>query len=82
MTKEVREAGEDGGQIIGDAITEILLVAVASHVGEGPYCDRGLVGQSESRSLGWRNGCRRRRGTQREVLHHNDRRGADRDSGY
>jgi hypothetical protein len=67
MTKEVREAGEDGGQIIGDAITEILLVAVASHVGEG---------------LGWRNGCRRRRGTQREVLHHNDRRGADRDSGY
>src|SRR6266849_9933469 len=56
--KEVREPGESSNKVVGHAIAEIFLVAVAAHVGEGQHGNRGLVGQWESGRLRRRNGCR------------------------
>src|ERR1700737_4533934 len=60
--KEVREPGESRNKVVGHAIAEIFLVAVAAHVGEGQNGNRGLVGQWESGRLRRRNGCRWRGG--------------------
>src|SRR5713226_5818976 len=73
--KQIREPGESGNKVVGDAIAEIFLVAVAAHVGEGQHGYRGLVGQWESGRLRRRNGCRWSRRSQGEVLHEYDGRG-------
>src|SRR5712664_2431196 len=80
--KEVREPGESSNKVVGDAIAEIFLVAVAAHVGEGQHCNRGLVGQWESGRLRRRNGCRWSRRSQGKVLHEYDGRGNYREPGY
>src|SRR3984893_2001601 len=67
--EEVRESGERGGQIIGDAVAEIFLLAIPAHVGEGQHGNRGLVGQCQSWSLRRRNGRRGSRRPQGEMLH-------------
>src|SRR5260370_2589943 len=73
--QQIREPGESSNKVVGDAIAEIFLVAVAAHVGEGQHGNRGLVGQWESGRLRRRNGCRWSRRSQGEVLHEYDGRG-------
>src|SRR5216683_7148765 len=79
--EEVRESGERGGQIIGDAVAEIFLLAIPAHVGEGQHGNRGLVGQWERGRLRRRNGCRWSGWSQGEVLHEYDGRGNYREPG-
>src|SRR6266851_3462734 len=69
--EEVREPGQSSNKVVGHAIAEIFLVAVATHVGEGQHGNRGFVGQWES----GRNGCRWSGRSQGEVLHEYDGRG-------
>src|SRR6266851_609172 len=80
--KEVREPGESGNKVVGHAIAEIFLVAVATHVCEGQHHNRGLVGQWESGRPRRRNGCRWSGWSQGEVLHEHDGRGNYREPGY
>src|SRR6266851_5865848 len=70
--EQVRESGEGGGQVIGDAIAEIFLLGVVTHVDEGQHGDGGLIRQCESWGLRRRNGRRRCQRTQREMLHDYD----------
>src|SRR5229473_376846 len=79
--KEVREPGESSNKVVGDAIAEIFLVAVAAHVGEGQDRNRRRVGQWESGRLRRRNGCRWSGWSQGEVLHEYDGRGNYREPG-
>src|SRR5216683_6467307 len=76
--EEVRDSGEGGGQVIGNAVAEIFLLVISAHVREGQYCNRGLVGQWESRTLrrGNRRGCSRR--AQGEMLHEYNHAGDER----
>src|SRR5712692_5952193 len=46
--EQARNSGESGNEVIGDAVAEILLLAVTTHVGEGQDGNRGLIGQCES----------------------------------
>src|SRR5712692_5138938 len=79
--KQVLKSGEGGDEVIGDAVAEIFLVAVAAHVGEGQDRNRGLVGQWESGRLRRRNGCRWSGWSQGEVLYDYDCRGNYREPG-
>src|SRR5216684_3758794 len=79
--QQIREPGESSNKVVGDAIAEIFLVAVAAHVGEGQHGNRGLVGQWESGRLRRRNGCRWSGWSQGEVLHEYDGRGNYREPG-
>src|SRR5712692_6944391 len=67
--KQARQARERGDYVIGHAVAEVFLLAIAAHVGEGQYGNRGNVGQCQSRTLrrGNRRGGRRR--AQGEMLH-------------
>src|SRR6266851_1932303 len=55
--EKVREPGEGGGQIVSDTVAKIFLLGVVTHVGEGQYGNRGLVGQWESGTLRRGNRC-------------------------
>src|SRR6266851_720716 len=79
--KEVREPGESSNKVVGDAIAEIFLLGVVTHVGEGQHGNRGFVGQWESGRLRGRNGGRWSRRPQGEVLHEYDGRGNYREPG-
>jgi hypothetical protein len=47
--KEPAQARERRDDLLDHAIGKILLFGIAAHVHEGKNCNRGLVGQSESR---------------------------------
>ena len=45
MTKKAPDAGQGSGEILDDAVREILLLGITAHIREGQNGDRGLVGQ-------------------------------------
>ena len=49
--KQAGELGEIGGEVLGDAVAEILLLGVVAHVDEGQHDDGGFVGQRQRRRL-------------------------------
>ena len=51
MTKRLEILREVRGEVFGDTVTEIFLLGVFTHVGEGQHDDGGLVGQRQRRRL-------------------------------
>ena len=45
--KQAGDLGEVGGEVLGDAVAEILLLGIVAHVGEGQHDDGGFVGQGQ-----------------------------------
>ena len=45
------DAGKSGDQILCEAISEVVLIGIATHIGEGQHCDRGTIGQRQGRKL-------------------------------
>ena len=49
--KEAGDLGEVSGNVLGDAVAEILLLGIVAHVDEGQHDDGGFVGQGKRRRL-------------------------------
>ena len=49
MTNRLESLERVGGEVLGDAVAEILLLGVVAHVDEGQHDDGGFVGQRQRR---------------------------------